>query len=516
MKFYRPILFLFLLAVCGVVIVLYSTQAGIGLGSDSFFYISGAENIQAGLGYSRPAGDGSMKPITHFPPLYSITLAFLNLFGFEILVAARWLSAVLFGVNILVLGLVLLRFTDSTPVALIGSFIALTSPVMISVHSWALSEPLFISFELFAFWALIRYLNSGDRRILLLASVSTTLAYMVRYTGSTLVMMGMLVLLLPFGRTWRRRAIDCTLFVGTSLLVPLVWLMRNIVVYGSATNRILAWHPITLERISEGLNTISLWLLPSLVPGLVRNIMTILVLIFLVCISAWHIVSKHIWRLKDNTDGPKRISLLVVASVFSFVYICFLVLSISFFDASTPLDNRVLSPLFPTGILLISYLPQEFVFSKSEKRWYKIALGAAILVFGGLNAARGARTVNNNQLNGLGFSSQAWRESEITQWVKGMPQGVPLYTNELDAVYLLTGRVAFQLPIKWDPVSATIRDDYEKQLSAMRTRLHSENGVLALFLTLQQQQAIFPSEEELAQGLSNILHSSDGSIYHMP
>lgn len=516
MKFYRPILFLSLLALCGIVIVLYGTQAGIGLGSDSFFYISGAEKIKAGLGFGRPAGDGSVKPITHFPPLYSLTLAFLSIFGFDILVAARWLSALLFGVNILILGLILHRFTGSTLAALIGSFVTFTSPVMISVHSWALSEPLFISFELFGFWNLIRYLDGGGRRTLLLASVSTAMAYMVRYTGSTLVLTGMLVLLLPFGRTWRRRVIDCTSFVGTSLLMPIGWLIRNIIVSGSATNRILAWHPITLARVSEGLNTASLWLMPSLIPEFVRRIVTILVVIFILGVSAWLVVSENIVRLKCDAADYKRIYLLIVVSVFSFVYICFLVLSISFFDASTPLDNRVLSPLFPALILLIVGLIQEFIFSKSERGWWKNTLGAAILVFIGLNAVRGLRTIRNNQLNGLGFSSQAWRESEIVQWIKEMPEGVPLYTNELDAVYLLTGRVAFQIPIKWDPVSATIRDDYENQLKAMHRRLHSEKGVLALFPTLQQQQAIFPSEEELAQGLSGILHSSDGSIYHMP
>ncbi len=516
MNLNRPILFLFLLALCSVVIILYSTQSGFGLGNDSFFYISGADNIQASLGFSRPAGDGSVKPITHFPPLYSLLLAFVSLLGVETQVAARWLNAILFGANTLILGMILYRLTDSILLALIGSFATLTSPVMISVHSWALTEPLFICFELLAIWFLIKYLDGGERATLLLASIMTALVYLVRYIGSTFILTGIIVLLLPFGRSWRRRVIDCILFIATSLVLPLMWMIRNIVVSGSATNRLFMWHPITLDRISEGLNTVSLWLMPSVVPEVVRHPVTIVVMIFLVGVSARQVFSNSSWRRKVNNYEPGRSTLLIVVSVFINIYIGFLVLSISFFDASTPLDNRVLSPLFPSGILLTLYLAHEFIFSTSEKRWAVNALSVVILGFIGLSAFKGVRTAYSSQFEGKGFSNRGWRETEVIQWIKAMPDEIPIYTNELDALYLLTKRVAYQIPIKWDPVSATMREDYEHQLTVMRARMHSENGILVLFPTLKQQLSIFPHEEELADGLSIIVQSNNGAIYQKP
>ena len=59
--------------------------------------------------------------------------------------AARWLNAVLFGANILLIGLILVQVTDNSfwlPV--IGSFLVLTSGSMLTNHSMAWTEPLFI------------------------------------------------------------------------------------------------------------------------------------------------------------------------------------------------------------------------------------------------------------------------------------------------------------------------------------------------------------------------------------
>jgi hypothetical protein len=61
-----------------------------------------------------------------------------------------------------------------------------------------------------------------------------------------------------------------------------------------------------------------------------------------------------------------------------------------------------------------------------------------------------------------------------------------------------------------------MREDYEHQLTVMRARMHSEDGILVLFPTLKQQQSIFPHEEELADGLSIIVQSNNGAIYQKP
>jgi hypothetical protein len=101
-------------------------------------------------------------------------------------------------------------------------------------------------------------------------------------------------------------------------------------------------------------------------------------------------------------------------------------------------------------------------------------------------------------------------------WVRQLPGEVSIYSNELDAVYLQTGRQAFQVPIRWDPVREAPRDDYPEQLAAMRRRVQEEGAVLVLFATISGQQAFLPTEAELTDGLAEVFRSSDGAAYAGP
>ena len=60
-----------------------STPFGLGLVNDSAYYIEGAANLLAGKGFVRLSGGGELKPITHFPPLFSLVLAGLGLAGMD-------------------------------------------------------------------------------------------------------------------------------------------------------------------------------------------------------------------------------------------------------------------------------------------------------------------------------------------------------------------------------------------------------------------------------------------------
>ncbi len=68
------------------------------------------------------------------------------------------------------------------------------------------------------------------------------------------------LLILP--RRWKHKLILSGLFVAGTLPWMLAWTVRNRVEAENATNRILAWHPITHENISIGLRTVSEFLIP--------------------------------------------------------------------------------------------------------------------------------------------------------------------------------------------------------------------------------------------------------------
>jgi hypothetical protein len=115
--------------------------------------------------------------------------------------------------------------------------------------------------------------------------------------------------------------------------------------------------------------------------------------------------------------------------------------------------------------------------------------------------------------DGQGYASRAWQQSELIQWVRELPPEPAIYSNELDALYLQTGRQAFQVPIRWDPVREQPRQDYPEQLAAMRRRLQDEGAILVLFDTIAGQQAFLPTQEVLSEGLVEVYRAEDGAAY---
>jgi hypothetical protein len=508
----RRLLWLLPLAIAGVALVWVCTPLGLGLGGDSYYYVSGARNLLAGNGFARLAANGEIRPITHFPPLYSILLAGLAGLGIDTLGAARLFNSLLFGLNIFGIGGLLLWSTGSLGLACLGALLFLALPATISIHSWLLSEPLFLFLLIGSSWSLASRLESGSRRALLMAGLGAGLASLTRYTGLALVASGVLALVVRPGRTWRERLTAGGFYGGIGCLGPAVWAIRNLLLVGSTANRALGLHLPSAAKLLEGLETVSLWLLPSRVPAVVRLSGAALVAAAVVGAGCAVLVRSG----RSGAIVPRasrRAGLHLILLCFVLTYVALLGLSLSFVDASTPLDDRILSPLLVALLVLGLAATHALALGIQGKRALKI--GAAILLGGwlALTAVRGVSAGIHLRADGQGYASRDWQGSAIVQWVRELPDPVTVYSNELNALYLLTGRQAYQVPIRWDPVVAAPRQDYPQQLAAMRERIADQGAVLVLFDTLAGQQGVLPSEAELTQGLSEIFRARDGAIY---
>ena len=508
----RRLIWLLPLALAGIILLWCCTPMGLGLGGDSYYYVSGARDLLAGEGFTRPAADGTFRPITHFPPLYSTVLASLSALGIDTLSAARGLNSLLFGANILLLGAVILWATGSLGLAILGSLAFLASPAMLSVHSWVLSDPLYLVLAILNLWALTRFLETGRWQSGVAAGVLAGAAYLVRYVGLALLGTSALLLLLLPGRPWRRRLRDTAICVGIGSLAPAGWAIRNLIAAGSTTNRALGIHVIPAEKLFEAAQTLSLWLLPGRVPSGIR-LGTAGVVGLGVLAAGVAVFIRARWGKDSQTQEGHAVTAVVVLLAFSVASVLLLGLSLTFLDASTPLDDRILSPLFVAGLLI--GLLSVHVLRLNARPGRAVMLGLGLLLGGWLvlTAIRGASTATRLHSDGQGYAGRQWQASEIVQWVRGLSPQVPIYTNELNALYLLTGRQAFQAPIRWDPVRAAPREDYEQQLAAMRERIADQGAALVLFDTLAEQQGALPSEAELASGLRVIVRASDGVVY---
>ena len=152
------LVFLIILALIGIVLIIaVSSSWGIGLTPDSAAYIAAARNFINGNGLSilynddgtplnlwAPSAFNEAEHVMLWPPLYPIVLSIFGFFTTNMFEIARYLSAVLFGLNILIIGLIIKRITRSIWLSLFGAAIMITSDVVMGIHSMAWSEPLFI------------------------------------------------------------------------------------------------------------------------------------------------------------------------------------------------------------------------------------------------------------------------------------------------------------------------------------------------------------------------------------
>ena len=129
---------LILIAAIGSFLILRATPEGLGLSDDSIAYIAGARSMLAGNGY-REAWLASNQPVTHFPPAFSSVLAFIGLFGLDPLRGARFVNALLFGLNAGLLGVLAWRMTPSLMAGILLAALFVANGEMLQVHAVAMS-----------------------------------------------------------------------------------------------------------------------------------------------------------------------------------------------------------------------------------------------------------------------------------------------------------------------------------------------------------------------------------------
>lgn len=168
---------------------------------------------------------------------------------------------------------------------------------------------------------------------------------MTRYAGLSLIAAGVLGLLLWYGAgVWKSRLGSLALFIGVALLPMAGWLLRNLAVSGTLTNRVPLFHPPGRDALLQGARTISLWVVGPGFPWVVRALgLGILILGLLLAGSPFFRPSMGKFS-RGAPQGVER-NLARVLALHAVVYVGFLAFSLTFIDASTPLSTRILAPL---------------------------------------------------------------------------------------------------------------------------------------------------------------------------
>lgn len=520
----------------------YATPAGLGLTNDSTAYIGGARSLLAGSGYSDIWLDSELEAITHYPPLLSLILGGLGLLGLDPYRGARALHIFIFAANTGLIGLLGFRMTKSYTAGILLALLFATNAQLLRIHAQVLSEPLFLFLSLASFLTFSIALeyqpapktNPGKLNTehwLLLTGFLTALAFLTRYSALALIATFLIAIFLLSASARFKRI---TFFLAGAIPPIAAWFIRNSLVADSATNRVVQFNPIQVANVRTGLWNIADFLTP--VQGLqewlfrsgVLNVLLVavgLILLTWLALNAWRLLLQS--SNQQITKSPN--SLTFTTALYIFGYLGAVLFSMSFFDASTKFQHRILSPLYVSWMVLLVAVLQSINIKdtngKKEKSVFirlirqirvpfVLTIAAAILALSTFNFQHSLTELR--EMDGLGYASWRWRQMTVLAIIKDLLPDVAVYTNSPPAVYLVTGRASRVIPTPVNPVSRQPRSGYDESLAEMRAELLAGRAVLALFDTSGIEDAF---GEEIAlqfDGLAVLEKSQNSVLYGIP
>jgi hypothetical protein len=504
-----------LISLLGVFSILLITHLGIGVSPDSVAYIGGARSILAGHGFSFPSTDGTYTPITHFAPFYSVLLSIGGIVNIDPIHVARWVNSLLFGANIISVGMIvlLLQKQASHKIAYlhgVASGLIFLSAAVLEIHRMAWTEPIFIFLGLLGFYLLSLHVETSRPVFLLLSALALSLAALSRYVGLTLIASGVVGLVFFSPATIKKRLLNTILFAMLAAGPLLVWMFRNFTLAGTATSREIAFHPFGKTHLEWALTTLSSWLL---VPASADAYIKIVPLLLIVS----GFVAVLINKARTNTNLTKIPFIIKLFVIFIPVYGLFLVISITFIDANTPLDSRILSPIFVAGLIITMYTLGELYiwvnrWANTRYLFHGIFLAiSGVFLFSYLTTW--IEVSRDSYRNGIGYNSLVWKNSLILARVRQLPSGETIYSNSPEAVYIGTGRVARSLPRKFESMTQTENSNFLTELAEINQDLMDQGGVIVYFDRVQRPT--LPSKSDLTAlwDLELLFSSAEGGIF---
>ncbi len=511
----------------GLLILLATVRYGIGVSPDSVGYIATARHIAAGKGITSYDG----RPLVAYPPLYPVILGILSwTSGLDPSALARGLNALAFAVVVSMSGLLLARHVPRVW-SMAGTISVLLGIPLIYVFLMAWSEPLFILWVLLFFWVATSPGREGRNAVALAIVVS--LATLTRYVGVILVLVGSGVVLWRYMRERRgigRGLLMGTLFAAISLLPLAVWLIRNYHVSGT----LFGPRPpsgLTLgQSLLSALSTMVSWYLPT--PAMVVRYSTFVpfdvpqslvlaypllypwLLVMLVSIVGWALFSA-LGRGRHREGGEEHVSAIVILGGFVLLYTAFLVLSAARV-AYDQLGHRLLSPAYvPLAFVLVLSL-QKGIFRKETSGRFSTRLRSFVVVFfiAWLLYLAGATAlmVRKALVDGLGYNGRLWRSSAVVSYLRQHELSCPIYTNDPNALYFLTGHVGRMSPRKTFYNSPSVAGD----LSALRGNWPPEGKACLVWFNERAWNYLFTVEElSTAVDIRPIASFDDGAIYEV-
>lgn len=487
------------MAVAAASIVTWAVSGyGIGVSPDSAHYIGAARSLVSGHGL-RFNG----RPFSHWPPLYPLLLAGFSFGRYDPLQTARALAAAFAALNMALVAWIAFRQSrESVGAGICAGLLFLLSPEMLHVQTMAWSEPPFLCLTLLALLLFSEWIGRSNApkaslAPLALAGLVLGLALVTRYVGVALLPPFLLCIAIRRSLPWRHRLTETVTLFATAGAPIFAWIVYCRVVAHSASDRPLAFHP------------------PHSPP---------FALLAILLASGAALAGRLVRRPpQSGEEGADTLPIWLLAALIS--YSGFVIASITFLDALTPVDVRMLSPAFVfAGIYVVGLIwsdrkascrrmdgPDAAVMASRRLLGRRIALSAALLI-GGSRFGAIVPFARLRHDSGYGFTGRAWRSSPTLAWIEAQPANCVLYSNTPELVAFRTRRTVIGLPARYSPTSFVPNPNLNREATALQKAVRE--GALVAFLPGEPHAYLLSADDlERSYHLPVLLRLPDGVIY---
>jgi hypothetical protein len=198
------------------------------------------------------------------------------------------------------------------------------------------------------------------------------------------------------------------------------------------------------------------------------------------------VVAVAAWRRIGWRNGLRRVVETLRAAPLGILlqyliwYCAMLGVTLFLVDATTPIDQRIISPAYTTLLVLVVVWLATWG-ERGMRAWAAaaaVALLCALVVSYGLRTALGVPSLRLEQ---RGFTNPGWVSAGSLDAIRDLPPGILIYTNNLEALEFFYQRGGTIIPFSIDAVTRLPVESYERWLAEMRERLQAGTAVLILF-----------------------------------
>ena len=504
-------LVLILFGAAAVWLYLYTTPNGSGLTNDSADYIGGARSILSGTGYSRFSEDRKPRPITHFPPGYSLILAGVSVIAHEDPLRAAWqINLICFLLNLFLFMDLIKKISHSDLIAAAAAVWYLCCGPILQSHVYGLSEAVFMVFFQLILIETLRSAALGKNsfrwvEIGLLIGFLT----MIRYSGlAVLITVAIFIVCIFSGKM--RGSVFLRLMVG--FIPPIgVWLIRNAHLHANAVNRTLSLHFPASDKIHEGFMNVFSFLLPEY-GGFVEKLLPIWIIL-----GTLVLMGSIFWLFQNFRRGIKKIGIkfpaLFLIVLQGVIYLLSIIFTVTFIDGSTLFDNRILLPFY--YCICASLLTVAGLLLKSEKKFLRYASSVLLILFAAFLFEDETDLIKTFHQDGQGFASRTWMDSELRKGAAGLPSDAELFCNRQTFLWLINDQPAYILPPMYDAVDGQEWKTFENDKAWMQKDI--QNGkAFAIIFNYQEMMKDTGDQNwlnQLFEGMPVYAEYQDGIIF---